>query len=151
MPRLSPPSCLSSLNLSHPPLNRSWTTPLLFSLGGALSGAAYSATLPAARASSTSTSYRLNASTVRRDDLYLIGGVIGALLTPAIFLRSAGLVNGALGGGLGLGGSGAMLWDVARKVGQGEVDGEEVRKEVGGIAERAKGMAKDAEMAVKGK
>lgn len=44
-----------------------------------------------------------------------------------------------------------MLWDVARKVGQGEVDGEEVRKEVGGIAEKAKGMAKDAESKVKGK
>ena len=32
-----------------------------------------------------------------------------------------------------------------------EVDGEEVRKEVGGIAEKARGMAKEAELKVKGK
>lgn len=51
---------------------------------GAGSGLVYSQTLDAPRAAKKSFQYRHDGSLVRRDDVYLIGGIVGALLTPAI-------------------------------------------------------------------
>ncbi|WFD44496.1 hypothetical protein MPSI1_003164 [Malassezia psittaci] len=51
---------------------------------------------------------RLNVIRSRRDDYQLIGGVLGALMLPAVFLRRVGLVTGMLGGA-GLGGGLGVL------------------------------------------
>ncbi|CAO1632525.1 unnamed protein product [Parajaminaea phylloscopi] len=119
-----------------------WTYPLAGGLVGAGSGLVYSQTLNAPSAAKESARYRLDSSVVRRDDVYLIGGVIGALLTPAIF-RGAGLFNGLLGGGLGLGGATGMISDRVRGFSSGNMD-------TGAVGNQAKALWDKAESKAEG-
>lgn len=87
---------------------------------------------------------RADASKVKQDDMHLIGSVVGALLTPALFLRRVGLVNGLLGGA-GIGGAGGILTYMFQKEGvQGvEKRGKEVLEEGKKLAEDARQKALD--------
>ncbi|CAO1624269.1 unnamed protein product [Sympodiomycopsis kandeliae] len=85
-----------------------WTLPLTGATTGYASGYIYTTQLSPIETQRKSTLYRNDANTVRQDDYYIIGGVIGALITPAVFLRSFGLFNGLLGGGLGFGGASGL-------------------------------------------
>ncbi|KAK0524231.1 hypothetical protein OC834_005610 [Tilletia horrida] len=110
-----------------------WIVPLA---GGAVGGAAGIVTATqsdSASITSKSLSLRADADRVRRDDLHLIGGVLGALIVPAIFLRRVGLINGALGG-LGLGGAAGLITHTFKKYGGAE-----------GVAERGQELVREGE------
>lgn len=96
-------------------LARSWTLPLAGAATGYASGYIYSSQLTPPNAASKALAYRHDASAIRRDDYYIIGGVVGGLLTPAVFLGRTGLINGLLGGGLGLGGTGGLGYGAYKK------------------------------------
>lgn len=73
----------------------SWTTPLAGGAIGSASGVVYSQSLDPTTAAQKSYGYRHDKANVHRDDLYIIGGVIGALLTPAICECTDVLVTGS--------------------------------------------------------
>lgn len=102
---------------------------------------------------------------MRKDDLFLVGALVGSLLTPALFLRRAGLINGLLGGA-GLGGAGGLITYYAQGdglqglvnegkelAGKGENKAEKLeaksRSLLGRASEKGKDLAGQAESAGK--
>ncbi|UZJ52452.1 hypothetical protein CBS101457_001772 [Exobasidium rhododendri] len=96
-----------------------WVVPILGAGAGGGGAFAMTSQESAAKTASRTMEMRMSKSTVRRDDMQLIGSVVGALLVPAIFLRSAGLFNGLLGGA-GLGSAAGILTDYFKNGGSVE-------------------------------
>lgn len=110
----------------------SWVVPLIGGTAG--TATAYGITSQESSAATASRTFKLrrDAKQIRQDDLFLVGALVGSLLTPALFLRRAGLINGLIGGA-GLGGAGGLITFFA----QG--DGLE------GLVEQGKQMASTSE------
>ncbi|WFD34538.1 hypothetical protein MCUN1_001379 [Malassezia cuniculi] len=81
-----------------------WVVPIFGAVTGAGVGWANATQYTPAVLSRRVEEVRLDVNRIRRDDFHLIGSFVGAIAFPAIFLRSAGLVNGILGGA-GIGGA----------------------------------------------
>ena len=97
-------ACASWLRPSECRLTRSWVVPILGAAVGSGVGWANASQFTPAVLARRVEEARLDADRVRRDDFHLIGAFVGAVAFPAIFLRSAGLFNGVLGGA-GIGGA----------------------------------------------
>ncbi|KAL9938747.1 hypothetical protein V8E36_002466 [Tilletia maclaganii] len=120
-----------------------WIVPLAGGLVGGAAGVVTASQSNAASITSKSLSLHADADRVRRDDLHLIGGALGALIVPAIFLRRVGLINGALGG-IGLGGAAGLITHTFQKYRGAEgvtARGQELARE---------GESKAAELATQG-
>ncbi|KAK0553021.1 hypothetical protein OC845_001440 [Tilletia horrida] len=110
-----------------------WIVPLAGGFAGAGAGLVTASQSDAPSITSKSLALRADADRVKRDDLHLIGGVLGAILLPAILLRRVGLVNGALGG-LGLGGAAGLITHTFQKYGGAE-----------GVAAKGQELAQEGE------
>ncbi|PWN94136.1 hypothetical protein FA10DRAFT_270955 [Acaromyces ingoldii] len=121
-----------------------WVVPLLGAAGASGGAHALTANESAATTASRTLEMRADAEKVKQDDMHLIGSVVGALLTPALFLRRVGLVNGLLGGA-GIGSAGGILTYMFQKEGVEGVEkrGKEVLEEGKKLAEDARQKALD--------
>lgn len=63
----------------------SWIVPLLGAGAGGASAMTVTSRESAATTASRTINLRMNKSTIRQDDLQLVGSVVGALLVPAFF------------------------------------------------------------------
>jgi hypothetical protein len=68
-----------------------WVVPLLGAASGGASAFAVTSQESSAKTASRTIEMRMSKTTVRQDDLQLIGSVVGALLVPAIFCESCDL------------------------------------------------------------
>ncbi|CAD6888281.1 unnamed protein product [Tilletia controversa] len=110
-----------------------WLGPLAGGLVGGAAGLVQASQSDGASITSKSLSLRADADRVRRDDIHLIGGVLGALIVPAIFLKRVGLINGALGG-IGLGGAAGLITHTFQKYGGAQ-----------GVAQRGQELVQEGE------
>jgi hypothetical protein len=117
-----------------------WTLALLGAAGGYATGMAITSQESDAATAARTFELRRDAAQVRQDDHYLVGAAVGALVTPALFMGRAGLINGALGGAA-LGGAGGLAWYYSKFEG---LDGiaQRARQAVG----QGKAKAKEAEV-----
>ncbi|PWN34992.1 uncharacterized protein FA14DRAFT_36489 [Meira miltonrushii] len=85
-----------------------WTVPLIGGTAGTATAYGITSQESSAATASRTFSLRKDAKQIRQDDMFLVGALVGSLLTPALFLKRAGLINGLLGGA-GLGGAGGLI------------------------------------------
>ncbi|CDU22454.1 uncharacterized protein SPSC_01084 [Sporisorium scitamineum] len=119
-----------------------WLVPLAGSAAGSVAGYAAASQLDHPSLAARTSGLRLDAQRVRQDDLHLIGGVLGALVVPALFLSRTGLVNGLLGGA-GLGGAVGLVTHGVQRLGKsGDVVGR-IESETRGAFEKVEGKAEE--------
>ncbi|SOV07728.1 uncharacterized protein UDID_07963 [Ustilago sp. UG-2017a] len=119
-----------------------WILPVTGAGAGSVAGYAATSQLDHPSLAAKTSELRLDAQRVRKDDLHLIGSVLGALVLPAIFLKRTGLVNGLLGGA-GLGGAGGMVVHQVQKLGGSGNAIEKLEGEAKGAVEKGKGKVEE--------